>query len=91
MIVLKKKKESSEFKNYLTQYLEGFWFKEHNPSIKELRNDLNIKNVQLLKKTLRNLRVGKVLDGSYDEEGIYRIYPFKSLTTKSYLYSNLFE
>ncbi len=91
MIVIKKKKESGELKNYLIKYLEKFWVKGHNPSIKELRNDLNIKNVQLLKKTLRNLRVGKVLDGSYDEEGIYRIYPFKLLTSKSYLYSNLFE
>ena len=77
MTIHKKKKEIRYFKNHLTKYLHSFWKNGYNPSLKELKNDLNIRNVQLLKSTLRDLRMHNVLDGSYDEEGVYRIYPFK--------------
>ena len=91
MLIHKKKKEIRYFKNHLTKKLQNFWKNGYNPSLKELKNDLNLRNVQLLKNTLRVLRTEKVLDGSYDEEGVYRIYPFKSLTSKSVLYSNLYD
>jgi len=91
LTIHKKKKEIRYFKNHLIKYLLNFWKDGYNPSLKELKNDLNIRNVQLLKSTLRYLRTEKVLDGSYDENGVYRIYPFKSLTSKSVLYSNLYE
>ena len=91
MIVLKKKKEIQHFKKAVINYIEHFWKKGYNPSIKELKNDLNIKNIQLLKKTLRIFRITKILDGSYDGEGVYRIYRFKSLTSESILYSNMYE
>ena len=85
---LRKKKEIRYFRKYLTKYLENFWKKGYNPSLKELKHDLKIRNEELLKRTLRNMRMDKFLDGSYDEEGVYRIYPFKSLNYKSVLYSN---
>lgn len=88
MLILKKKKETRHFKNHLISYLEKYWKQKYNPSIKEIKNELNIRNTLLLKKTLRQMRTDKILDGSYDENGIYRIYKFKSLTSESVLYSN---
>ena len=91
MVILKKKKETKHFKNHLIRYLEKYWKQKYNPSIKEIKNELNIKNTLLLKKTLRHMKTDKILDGSYDENGIYRIYPFKSLTSESVLYSHVCE
>jgi len=91
LLILKKKKETRHFKNHLISYIEKYWKQNYNPSIKEIRNELNIRNTQLLKKTLRQMRTDKILDGSYDENGIYRIYPFKSLTSESVLYSHVCE
>ena len=91
MVILKIKKETKHFKNHLIRYLEKYWKLNHNPSIKEIKNELNIKNTLLLKKTLRHMKTDKILDGSYDENGIYRIYPFKSLTSESVLYSHVCE
>lgn len=73
------------------KYLEHFWKNGYNPSLKELKHDLNVRNREILKRTLRNMRTEKVLDGSYDENGVYRIYPFKSLPYKSVLYSYPYE
>ena len=86
---LRKKKEISHLRKHLLKYLENFWKNGCNPSLKDLRHDLKIRNGEMLKKALRNMRTEKVLDGSYDEEGVYRIYPFKSLPYKSVLYSHL--
>jgi hypothetical protein len=91
LLIPKKKKETKHFKNHLISYIEKYWKQNYNPSIKEIRNELNIRNTQLLKKTLRQMRTDKILDGSYDENGIYRIYPFKSLTSESVLYSHVCE
>jgi hypothetical protein len=33
------------------------------------------------------MRIHKMLDGSYDREGTYRIYPFKTLSFDSNIYS----
>ena len=89
--MLKKKKETKSIKNHLSKYLETYWKQNHNPSIKEIKKDLKIRNIQLLKKTLRRMRIEKYLDGSYDDYGVYRIYPFKSLTSESVLFSPLNE
>jgi len=91
LLIPKKKKETKHFTNHLISYIEKYWKQNYNPSIKEIRNELNIRNTQLLKKTLRQMRNDKILDGSYDENGIYRIYPFKSLTSESVLYSHVCE
>jgi hypothetical protein len=91
LVNLKKKKKKRLFKDQLIKYLENYWKQEHNPSIKEIKNDLHIRNIQLLKNTLRHMKIDKILDGSYDDHGIYRIYPFKSLPSESVLYSNLSE
>jgi len=91
LLIPKKKKETKHFKNHLISYIEKYWKQNYNPSIKEIKNELNIRNTQLLKKTLRQMRTDKILDGSYDENGIYRIYPFKSLTSESVLYSHVCE
>lgn len=91
MYILKKKKETKYFKDRLINYLEKYWKINYNPSLKEIKEELNIRNISLLKKTLRHLRTHKILDGSYDNLGVYRIYPFKSLTSESVLYSNASE
>ncbi|MFX1443276.1 MAG: hypothetical protein ACFFHV_07685 [Promethearchaeota archaeon] len=91
MLVLKKKKENKLFRNHLINYLQKYWKQNCNPSLKEIKNDLHIRNIQLLKKTLRHLRTDKILDGAYDDNGVYRIYPFKSLKSESILYSNTTE
>ncbi len=91
MLILRRKKDNKHFKDHLIKYLEKYWKQNYNPSLKELKNDLNIKNNQLLKRTLRHMRIDKILDGSYDDQGVYRIYPFKSLTFESVLFSNAYE
>jgi len=87
----KKRKEGKRIQADLMKYLENLWKKGYNPSIKDLKDDLHTKNLQLLKRALRNMRVEKILDGSYDDKGIYRIYPFNSISSKSILYSNLYQ
>jgi len=91
LLILKKKRELRHFKDHLISYLEKYWKKNYNPSLKQIKNELHIRNIQLLKKTLRHLRTDKILDGSYDDHGIYRIYPFKSLRSESVLYSHGYE
>ena len=91
MLILKKKKETRSFKEHLVSYLEKYWRQNYNPSLKEIKNELNIRNTQLLKKTLRHMRTDNILDGSYDDHGVYRIYPFKSLKSESVLYSHMWE
>jgi hypothetical protein len=83
----KQRKRAKDLENNLLKYLKRFWKKGYNPTLKEVTNDLNIKNTRLLKSTLRKMRIHKMLDGSYDREGTYRIYPFKTLSFDSNIYS----
>ena len=87
MAYFKQRKRAKDLENNLLKYLERFWKKGYNPTLKEVTNDLNIKNTMLLKSTLRKMRIHKMLDGSYDREGAYRIYPFKTLSFDSDIYS----
>ena len=64
-------------KSSLHNYLRNYWKTGYSPSLKELRENMLVKNSEMLKKVLRNLRINKILDCSYDLEGVYRIYPFK--------------
>lgn len=77
MMVLKKKKEFRYLKNDLIHCLEHFWKKDYNPTPRDLKSFLRIDDIALLKKTLRHLRIIKYLDGDYDEDHTFRIYPFK--------------
>jgi hypothetical protein len=94
-MILKKKKEFRYLKNDLMHCLEHFWRKDYNPTPKDLKNFLRINNIDLLKKTLRHLRMAKYLDGAYDEKDTFRIYPFKvssSETSKnSIIFADQFE
>lgn len=74
-----KRKRLKLFKKKLLRYLISMWQLSRDPSLKELVNNLPIldnKSNRLLIKMLRHLRVKKVLDGYYDQLGIYRIGEF---------------
>lgn len=74
---LKKRTQMKQLRSKLLQYLNNYWKDGHSPSLDELLNNISVKNIEMLKKILRDLRINRILDASYDMEGVYRIYPFK--------------
>jgi len=80
VIGCKKRENQKLFKKELLAYLTSAWKSNRDPSLKEVIYEFNVLNNEskkILIKTLRHLRVMKLLDGFYDPSGIYRICNFK--------------
>ena len=75
-----KRKKLKLFKKELLAYLTSVWQFNHDPSLKEVVCEFNVldnESKKILIKLLRHLRVRKIVDGYYDQSGIYRICNFK--------------
>ena len=73
----RKKKELKRYKRTLTAYLQQNWERGHIPSLRQVITSLDLLNKPLLIAVLRQLRCARILDGSYDSQGVYWLYPFK--------------